>query len=967
MRPAATAAVAEAPPIRTEDIALSGEADIRRDLEAGRYGSAVKKAKELHRQHGTARSEALVCDVYEARIRQMVANGLTRDAEVLAEVVAGRYAAARGRLEGLRMALAADRGDWGPLASALSAPADSAERALAERVVREQVTDLVGLASCESLPPGHDLRRAARAVADALAQATTGPVAESALALAEVSRRSPLAPWKPLVRAIGCFYRGQNERSGTLLEAVDPRSTAARLVAPMLAMLDGGNGADLPPAPARLVAGVCPRDPAPLREALEALDAALARQRRALRISEAARHAIKVCQKLRPELLDRLKQHASIRCFLARVPVDVVVAAIGNSRHDAYFWRLFARAAELSGNELLACALWGEFRRNAVHQGWLAAESPEEAALYLHMIDLLGRLPARELARSRARIERGFDGFAGYYVGQPPEVRAAAPPREARKDTYFWYPDQIFERACRCRSDPDIFRRYFGHVRARSSLKEADEVAWRWHEALPCDPEPLLKLAQAAEARKAFTKALKYLRQAETLDALSPEVKRARLRLLVAKAVGHLRDAKTHLMAKDLAELAELPQAREGGRPAVIAALQWAQAVLAGQNDEQARLEAQIERALGVDLGAAVMLGGLLYAVPPSGFPAPPPAVPDDGKLAQAVAACCAACEDLAAPFEVPHAWLPRVEQELSDSGCRLAAPEVRALGAAALRWGQPDLASAAAGCGLRLGGPYEARFLLLRAQSLPRRLYERCVECLAVAAELARRQRDMDLVGEIVDVWHARRPWWAGGDAHPSDLEVDAEQVPRVLERERRSRRQAAPGAAGPAGPRGASAEAPRTRRRPTPFEHPKLPFEGYPLGGEPDFDDEDDEDDEGEVPAWVDEDECEDDDLDEPGGRELPAPPGLDAAPLEVLELLAELYVASGGGKPKKEHLEKVARERPELIEKVAEILPPIGPNRMPVEFLGEQSGEGQPSRKQRRKARKRQRKAARRGRKH
>ena len=90
-----------------------------------------------------------------------------------------------------------------------------------------------------------------------------------------------------------------------------------------------------------------------------------------------------------PDQVERLKQHIAVRGALADLNFEKVKAAIGgSSRHDAYFSRLFARGMELAGEAVqapMACAIWDEFRQQAVKEGWFAANSPEVATLYLHM------------------------------------------------------------------------------------------------------------------------------------------------------------------------------------------------------------------------------------------------------------------------------------------------------------------------------------------------------------------------------------------------------------------------------------------------------------------------------------------------------------------------------------------------------------------------------------------------------
>ena len=70
---------------------------------------------------------------------------------------------------------------------------------------------------------------------------TTGPLPDGALAaLDEVSRRSPLAPWKLLIRALDALYRGADASVSANLDGIPPDSGPGRLV-PVLRRLIGEN------------------------------------------------------------------------------------------------------------------------------------------------------------------------------------------------------------------------------------------------------------------------------------------------------------------------------------------------------------------------------------------------------------------------------------------------------------------------------------------------------------------------------------------------------------------------------------------------------------------------------------------------------------------------------------------------------------------------------------------------------
>src|ERR1019366_4206250 len=365
----------------------------------------VENAKEIHKAQATAASEALLVDAYAARIQSLIDQNLAVEAKALLELVRERYPSARDRLKGRNGSAGMDAGRLEELVRPLNDPELSAEhRAAIEAAVAREAGDIAALAECAVLPSEHPLRKAACALQRAFLAVTGGPVGEEAVELPEVSRRSPLAPWKLLVRAIACFYRGEDEGCRRYLEAIQPEAAPARLVPAMQAML-GGKPAGLTPAAQKLVSSTT-SDPAVLRKALEALDGAFdshaVDSHNAGSIFKAIREAVQACRETSPDQVEKLKQHISVRCELADVNAEKVKAAIGGaSRHDAYFHRLFARGMEELGDPdhiAMACATWEVFRQEAVREGWFTANSPEAATLYLHMAGVLRKAPQGSLA-----------------------------------------------------------------------------------------------------------------------------------------------------------------------------------------------------------------------------------------------------------------------------------------------------------------------------------------------------------------------------------------------------------------------------------------------------------------------------------------------------------------------------------------------------------------------------------------
>src|SRR5208283_5592007 len=71
-----------------------------RELIAGQHSkTAVEVAKELYKRHATAESEGLLIAAYEARIRDLLKQGMSVEARSLLNLVGERFPSARGQLE----------------------------------------------------------------------------------------------------------------------------------------------------------------------------------------------------------------------------------------------------------------------------------------------------------------------------------------------------------------------------------------------------------------------------------------------------------------------------------------------------------------------------------------------------------------------------------------------------------------------------------------------------------------------------------------------------------------------------------------------------------------------------------------------------------------------------------------------------------------------------------------------------
>jgi len=561
--PAGTAVAAE--------LAPHDSARIAQLIANGNFGFAVDLAKQVHRRCGSRSSETLLVDAYAARITSLADRGLERDAQALFDLVSQRHPAYRERLQAgaflklddldTRLRLLADPG----------LPAET--RAAIEKYVRTRVSDLTALAACRTLPADHPLRVGACVLAAAFEAVTSGPVDEAVLSLPEISRQSPLAPWKILLRAIAAFYRRDDALCERLLAAIDSDAVAGRLVKPLRVLL--GQAMPLNPAGLSLVEQ-CGGSLEGLRASLGKLDLALEKKSQ-LKVGPEIRSALEACLTCFPALFEKLKQHISVRAFLADLPTEAISSATGVVLREAHFWRLLARAfEERRQNPMeipMALSLWEEFRKHAVRARIISEKGPEIAALYVHMADVLRQLPEDDFDAVVRTFASRFKGHTDYYRGQPTEIRALQP-LPGSQDLYFLDAYELLERACDADPCQEYFRRWLEEAR-RLNAKQAEYVATRWRVKFQRDAAPLLYLMEAAEKTNALQRAFKWMKEAERVDGLNPDVRRARLRLLVSMAIRHLQKRKPNLAQPELRAIEELPQAQQGDRPAFVAALRW--------------------------------------------------------------------------------------------------------------------------------------------------------------------------------------------------------------------------------------------------------------------------------------------------------------------------------------------------------------------------------------------------------
>ncbi len=737
-------------------------AEVRRLLDSGDVRQALEAAKALHRRANTAASEALVVEAYTGRVRAMLTEGMEAESKALVEMLKQRFPASAPVMDALLRAFSFDE-----KVRPLGDPAASPEaRTAAEQFLRTGMTDPALLAQCQSLPPEHTLRQGAGAIQKALEAVTTRPVTDEALTLPEISRRGPLASWKFLVRAIACYYRHEDEACAAHLRAIDPESAPARLVPVMKSLLADGEELPASPSARALVTRVYGQQD-DVRKSLKDLEKVFTSRPGRKRLTAMIRQTTGVVQSQCPEILAAYRQQVAVRCMMQNLSPEAVTAALGGPpKSDAQFWLLGARMTEMV-DELapMACHMWEQFRQAAIDEKWFPAQGPEAATLYLHMAEIASKTP-------------GDDDDNTFDPDLDDELESLLPDHTAMP---YLRPSWLFGQACSMDPSSETFQRWVEWAEKRSQTDEAEMAAENWRKALPQDPRPLLRLMRYAEDRNALKKALGFLRQAEALDGVNAEVRRARLRLLISGAVRHLKQRKPRLAYPELAELESLPQAREHDRPAFLSALRFVALQIAGENEKMLSAAAQTKELLGsklagaMGLAAVASLCGLHMGIDLNAT----------GHWLEAIPRVIAMGQDLGFRFMLPEACKPQVFKELKD----LRNPDAVALerlGKAASYQNWNDLAYRISAIGLELGAAWEARFLLLRAAALPGYDMMRREECMMAALTLARRSNDPQTAEEALSVW---RETSMGARFGIEPHLMEHHEVQKVLKRERKAR----------------------------------------------------------------------------------------------------------------------------------------------------------------------------------
>jgi len=732
-----------------------GALGLRQQLEAmiaaGKCKQAVELAKENHKKQGSPESQQLLVHAYIARIQQFQSKGMMEEAQTLLTLVKERFPGERHQLGAIELHAAAAAGRLDELLQPLASEQTPTEtRACIENVLSTRITDLAAIAACNALPPEHPIRTSAAAVWKAFLAVTTGPVTDEQIALPEVSRRSPWSAWKMLIRAIAAYYRHDDAGCRRALDAVPAESVVAHAAATLRMLVDekkpaAGIGTMLYTR-ARV-------DDSPLRAALRMIDVEL-NYTDPDGLERKVFDAERLCVKLRSDLLMRMKQQIAVSCSAHGVPPEHVCRIFGPIPRTANFWRSLARRAYGQAPVALVAMYWERFLVHAVGEGLFTESSPEAAAVWLWIAEVLSNQSLEELERDKLNAARA-NMVSPHYADQSPEIQKLRPISDQAIAKRLLEPGYGFIQSSRIQPDAGTFTKWWEWAdRSGLSVKAKEAVAMAWQRGRPRDVQPLVILSSLAEQRKAYSLAMKRLSEAEAIDPMNQSVRQARVRLTLSITWRHFADRKPHLVEKDIADLAALPSMGEGDRAAALDSIRASWHALRGEAAEEQACRQRVFDRMGEIAGQLVLdsIQVMAKVLHEATIVFPPVKASQALDAAKAQARAIRLADDLQLRLVRPKPWNNLVSQALRQRPCPLSEAEILSLGMAAMAAWQRDLAydATAAGLSREIAPALTARFLLLRSRTIDAFGTGRILQCLAAALELARQAHDEDLIRDI-------------------------------------------------------------------------------------------------------------------------------------------------------------------------------------------------------------------------
>lgn len=504
---------------------------VRRAMQEGRYQNALELGKQLCRQEPTPAREELLRTIYLGRIRQLRAQGYTKDARSLIDHVLQLGHREPAWLEQLAVELAAC-GDARRALELTQTLPNSQVQAQIHSVAVDQALALKEAGRAQ-LPEA--LREQFDLILKAFAQLAAGQDDAVRETLQGIGLQSPFLEWKLLLRGLQAYYRQEDERALDNWNRLKPDRLPARLAAPLRFAIDPGY--------ARLQS---PETQAALRRQADRLHSSgLAQSLRAIQ-SALNPESLPQALQLAEGVLPSLRRDAPQQVPRLAACVQSATLRYGNQRDLQRFKRIFGAPPEDPQlDRLEALALEGCHDLEQAHKHWQkyeqsVANHPEvwppghavraRALVWLRMGTNAASIPDNAMLKDAPAWIKNMPG-------RPKELKPTA--------------EQCFQRSLTL--DPELVDAYeelFDFYRKRKQDAKAVDIGKKLLERFPDHSPTLSAMSELLMTVGDHAEAVSFLQRALKVNPLE-----RRLRGLLGTAHSYLARSRAEAGAYDEARV----------------------------------------------------------------------------------------------------------------------------------------------------------------------------------------------------------------------------------------------------------------------------------------------------------------------------------------------------------------------------------------------------------------------------